>query len=97
MIKKTAPIHPGEILLEEFLRPMNTTSNKLAVSIGVPISRTDRIVKEKRGITAGRALRLAAYFGTTAEFWINLQSHHDLARAALQKGPEIARIRPVAA
>lgn len=72
------PIHPGEILMEEFLDPMGITQHKLAVSIGVPPRRINEIVHGKRRITADAALRLGRFFGTTAQFWINLQSHYDL-------------------
>lgn len=72
------PIHPGEILLEEFLRPMGISINKLAREIGVPPGRISTIVNGKRSITADTALRLAAYFGTTPELWLNLQADYDL-------------------
>ena len=72
------PIHPGEILMEEFLDPMGITQHKLAASIGVPPRRINEIVHGKRRITADTALRLGRFFGTTAQFWINLQSHYDL-------------------
>lgn len=72
------PIHPGEILMEEFLEPMGITQHKLAVSIGVPPRRINEIVHGKRRITADTALRLGRFFGMTAQFWINLQSHYDL-------------------
>lgn len=70
---KIAPIHPGEVLMEDFIEGFGITQNKLAVSIGVPPRRINEIVHGKRGITADTALRLAKYFGTSAEFWINLQ------------------------
>ncbi|MGJ4051379.1 HigA family addiction module antitoxin [Corynebacterium macclintockiae] len=72
------PIHPGEILMEEFLDPMGITQHKLAVSIGVPPRRINEIVHGKRRITADTALRFGRFFGMTAQFWINLQSHYDL-------------------
>ena len=72
------PIHPGEILMEEFLEPAGISQHKLAVSIGVPPRRINEIVHGKRRITADTALRLGRFFGTTAQFWINLQSHYDL-------------------
>jgi antitoxin HigA-1 len=72
------PIHPGEILLEDFLKPMAISINKLARSIDVPPGRVSTIVNGKRSITADTALRLAAYFGTTPELWLNLQSDYDL-------------------
>ena len=76
--KKMRPIHPGEVLLEEFLKPMNMSQNKLAMNISVPPRRINEIVLEKRRITADTALRLARFFGTSAEFWLGLQSQYDL-------------------
>lgn len=72
------PIHPGEILREEFLAPLGMTANALAMALKVPSTRINDIVREKRGITPDTALRLARYFGATAEFWLNLQSAYDL-------------------
>ena len=76
--KVMEPIHPGEILQEEFLTPLGVTQNRLAVSIGVPPRRINEIVHGKRGITADTALRLARYFSTSSEFWMNLQSRFEL-------------------
>jgi addiction module HigA family antidote len=78
MKKKLHPIHPGEVLLEEFLKPMHMSQNRLALNIGVPPRRINEIVLGKRGITADTALRLAKFFGTSAEFWLGLQSQYDL-------------------
>ena len=75
--KKLHPIHPGEVLLEEFLKPMGLSQNKLALNIGVPARRINEIVLEKRRI-ADTALRLARFFGISPEFWIGLQSQYDL-------------------
>ena len=72
------PIHPGEVIMEDFIEEFGITQNKLATTIGVPPSRIDEIVHGKRGITADTAVRLAKYFGTSAEFWMNLQSHYEL-------------------
>ena len=72
------PIHPGEILMEEFLEPLQVSQNRLAVAIGVPPRRINEIVHGKRRITADTALRLARYFGTTDRFWLNLQVRYDL-------------------
>jgi addiction module HigA family antidote len=79
-MKKKAlhPVHPGEILLEEFLKPMGLSQNKLAVNIGVPARRINEIVLEKRKISADTALRLGRFFGTSSEFWLGLQSQYDL-------------------
>ena len=75
---KLPPIHPGEILLEEFLKPMGLSQYRLSKDITVPPRRINEIVLGKRAITADTALRLARYFGTTEQFWLNLQSHFDL-------------------
>ena len=76
--RKIPPIHPGEILFEEFLKPMNLSQYRLANDINVPPRRINEIVHGKRRITADTALRLAHYFNMTPRFWINLQSHYDL-------------------
>jgi addiction module HigA family antidote len=78
MAKKIAPIHPGEILLEEFLKPLGVSQYRLAKSIGVPPRRVNEIVLGKRGISADTALRLGMYFRTSPQLWLNLQSRHDL-------------------
>lgn len=72
------PVHPGEVLLEEFLKPMSITQYRLAKDISVPPRRVNEIVLHKRGITADTALRLGRYFGTSEQFWLNLQSEYDL-------------------
>ncbi|OIP60844.1 MAG: addiction module antidote protein, HigA family [Nitrospirae bacterium CG_4_9_14_3_um_filter_53_35] len=76
--KKLQPVHPGEVLLEEFLNPMGLSQSKLALNIGVHPRRINEIVLQKRRITADTALRLAKFFGTSAEFWLGLQSQYDL-------------------
>ena len=76
--KAHPPIHPGEILLEEFLEPMELSQYRLAKDISVPARRINEIVHGKRGISADTALRLARYFGTSERFWMNLQIRHDL-------------------
>lgn len=76
--KLIEPIHPGEVLMEDFLEGFGITQHKLAVAIGVPPRRINEIVHGKRGITADTAIRLSKYFGTSAEFWMNLQSHYEL-------------------
>ena len=78
MAKKLAPIHPGEILLEEFLEPMGITQYRLAKDVSVPPRRINEIVHGKRGVSADTALRLSRYFGTTERFWLNLQTRYDL-------------------
>ncbi len=72
------PVHPGEILREEFMEPLGISINALARDLHVPVSRVSKIVNEERGITADTAMRLARYFGNSAEFWMNLQSRYDL-------------------
>ena len=78
MPKKRHPIHPGEILNEEFLEPMGISQYRLAKSLSVPPRRINKIVLGKRAITADTAIRLARYFGTSPQFWINLQGRYDL-------------------
>ncbi|MDG6006181.1 addiction module antidote protein, HigA family [Candidatus Brocadia sapporoensis] len=77
-MKKMTPVHPGEILLEEFLEPMGISQYKLAKDISVPPRRINEIVQGKRSITADTALRLSRYFGLSERFWLNLQSRYDL-------------------
>ena len=89
------PIHPGEVLMKDFIQGLEITQNRLAVAIGVPPRRINEIVHGKRGITADTALRLAKYFGTSAEFWINLQSFYELDRAEDLVGDQIASITPL--
>ena len=74
----TIRIHPGEILREEFLKPLKISVNALSIAICVPASRIHEIVKERRGISADTALRLSSYFGNSAQFWLNLQNSYDL-------------------
>jgi len=78
MKKKLSPVHPGEVLSEEFLKPMNISQNRLALNIGVPARRINEIVLGKRSISADSALRVARFFGTSAEFWLGLQAQYDL-------------------
>lgn len=77
-VKKLVPVHPGEVLLLEFLEPLGLSQYRLAKDINVPPRRINEIVKKSRSITANTALRLARYFGTSERFWLNLQSHYDL-------------------
>lgn len=86
---KLPPIHPGEVLLEDFLVPMGLTRYRLAKGIGVPRRRVSEIILGKRGISADTALRLARFFGTSAEFWINLQTRFDLELLRDQQGSRI--------
>lgn len=78
MKKDIPPVHPGEILLEDFLKPLGITRHSLAKSIGIPQRRMGKIVAGKKALTADTALRLARFFGTDAQSWVNLQAHYDL-------------------
>ncbi len=89
--EKLNPVHPGEILMEEFLKPMGISQNKLARAISVPPRRINEIVLEKRSVSADTALRLAQYFGTSAKFWMGLQSDYDLDIAKDKVGQRIQR------
>ena len=89
--KKLHPIHPGEVLLEEFLKPMGLSQNKLALNIGVPARRINEIVLEKRRVTADTALRLARFFGISSELWLGLQSQYDLDITADALGKRLER------
>ncbi len=75
---KLPPVHPGEVLLKDFLEPLGLSQYRLAQDIGVPALRISQIVRGQRSVTADTALRLARYFGTSAEVWLGLQSHYDL-------------------
>ena len=94
MATKLAPIHPGEILLAEFLEPLALSQYRLAHDLSVPPRRINEIVHGKRGITADTALRLGRYFGTSAQFWLNLQTRYDLEvesdRLGMRLGVEVA-------
>jgi len=88
------PTHPGEMLVEEFLVPMAVTQRHLADSIHVPYQRVNELANGRRGITPSTALRLAKYFGNTADFWMNLQLRWDLYHAQHEEAKELGRIRP---
>lgn len=97
MIDKLSPIHPGEVLLEEFIKPMNLSQNRLAINIGVDARRINEIVLCKRSITADTALRLARFFGNSPQFWLGLQSQYDLDIAEDMLGERLEReVRPMA-
>lgn len=89
------PIHPGEILMEDFIEGFGITQNRLAVSIGVPPRRINEIVHGKRGITADTAIRLARFFGTSEEFWMNLQSNYELRLERRSLRETVAGITPL--
>lgn len=89
------PIHPGEVLMEDFIEGFGITQNKLAVSIGVPPRRINEIVHGKRAITADTALRLGRYFGVSPQFWLNLQTQYELELAEDRVSDQIAAITPL--
>lgn len=91
MTDKLSPIHPGEVLLEEFLKPMKLSQNQFASGLGVSPRRINEIVLGKRSVTADTALRLAKYFGTSAQFWLGLQASYDLDMATDQLGDRLER------
>lgn len=92
------PIHAGEQLREEFMRPLGLTAYRLAKDTGVPVTRIQAIIAEKRGISADTALRLARYFNTTPEFWLNMQRDHELATAEEALGDRLQHeVKPRAA
>lgn len=91
MPKKLKPVHPGEILSEDFLKPNGLSMNRLALDLRVPVTRIADIIAERRGITPDTALRLARYFKTTPQFWLNLQTKYDLEVAEDEKLAKIER------
>lgn len=93
--EKWAPVHPGEVLMEDFIEGFGITQNKLAVAVGVPPRRINEIVHGKRGITADTALRLGHYFGIDPQFWLNLQAHYELQVAEDKIAEQIAAITPL--
>lgn len=92
--RKLAPVHPGEVLREDFLIPMGLSSYAVARAIGVPRTRIERLAREETPITANTALRLAKYFRTTAAFWMGLQAQHDLERAEDALAKDLSKIEP---
>ena len=89
-----APTHPGEMLLEEFLKPMGISKQELARSIRTPYQRVNELINQRRGITPGTALRLARFFGNSAAFWLNLQLRWDLWQAQEAEADVLRKIRP---
>jgi antitoxin HigA-1 len=94
-MSKLPPIHPGEVLMADFIEPLGITQHKVAVAIGVPPRRINEIVHGKRRITADTALRLSRYLGTTGMFWINLQNRYDLEIERDALGEKLDSIRPL--
>jgi addiction module HigA family antidote len=97
IVRKNAPawrIHPGEILREEFLKPLGMSAYELAKRLRVPVPRVNDIVLERRGISADTAVRLSRFFGTTEQFWMNLQAAYEVSRVMAEQAAEIERIEP---
>jgi antitoxin HigA-1 len=95
IVNKMRPVHPGEVLREDFLIPLALSSNRLAAALRVPANRITSIVKEERAVTADTAIRLARYFGGEAVFWIDLQAQFDLRTAESAVGTDVASIVPM--
>lgn len=95
MAKKLKNVHPGEVLQQEFLEPMNISVYRLAKDVGAPATRLSEICHGRRSITADTALRLARYFGTSAKFWLGLQEDYDLELARAAKAKELDEIVPL--
>ena len=94
-MERLSNIHPGEILLEEFLRPLNISAYRLSKDIGIPQTRTSEIIKGNRSITADTALRLSYYFGNSAKFWLGLQNDYDLEEEKKIKAKDFKRIKKI--
>ena len=94
MATKLPPVHPGEVLREDFLVPMKLAPYSLAKALGVPRTRIERLAREETPVTADTALRLARYFGTTPGFWMGMQAEYEIVRAADALAPELKRIAP---
>jgi antitoxin HigA-1 len=98
MAKKLKPVHPGEILLEEFMKPLGLSMNRMAMDLRVPVTRIADIVNERRGITADTALRFARYFKNSPTFWMNLQTRYDLELAEDKIAAKVQRdVQPLEA
>lgn len=97
MSKKLPPLHPGEVLREEFLVPMGLSAGKLAEICGVPRTRIERVVSEETGVSADTALRLSRALGTSAQLWLNLQNEFDIRTATRASAKEFEKIQPISA
>lgn len=95
MAKRLKPVHPGEVLREEFLVPMKLSAYAVARACGIPRTRIERVAREETPVTADTALRLAKYFGTTPAFWMNMQAQYDIETAEDSIASEIKRIAPI--
>ena len=96
-VDRLEPIHPGEVLMEDFIKGFGVTQHRVAVAIGVPPRRINEIVHGSRGVSADTALRLGRYFGTSAQFWLNLQSRYDIDVAQDGLAEQIEAITPIQA
>lgn len=94
-MEKLLNIHPGEVLLEEFLKPLNISAYRLSKDIGIPQTRTSEIIRGHRSITANTALRLSYYFGNSAKFWLGLQNDYDLEEEKKSKKEDLKRIKKI--
>jgi len=92
MARKLSPVHPGEILREEFLKPLKLSAYAVAAAVDVPRTRIERLAREEKPVTADTALRLGKFFRTGAAFWMNIQARYDLETAEDQLGPQIKKI-----
>ena len=95
MVKKIAPIHPGEILQEDFLKPMNISAYKLAKETFIDQTRISEIIRGKRSISIDTALRFSKFFGTTPEFWINIQTQYEIESKKEELAPELVKINTI--
>lgn len=95
MIRKMPPMHPGEVLREEFLEPLGLTPYALAQALDIPRTRIERIAREETAVTADTAHRLGRYFGTTPQFWLNLQTEYELRISAAEIGATLRKIKPI--
>jgi addiction module HigA family antidote len=95
MARRLKNVHPGEVLGEEFLKPLGVSAYRMAKEVGVPATRVSEILHGRRSVTADTALRLARYFGTSAKFWLGLQEDHDLEEESLAKAKELKAIVPL--
>ena len=93
--KSLPPVHPGEVLLEEYLKPLGISQNRLARDLGVPAQRINDIVRKNRAVTVDTALRLARYFYTSPQFWLNLQDAYEVSRVKAERADELDRIEPL--
>ena len=92
IVETLPPLHPGEVLREKFMQPLDVTAGRIAKAAGIPRTRIERIVREEVGISGDTAVRLAKVFGTSPRFWMNLQTDYEIATAALAIGSDLAKV-----